>query len=543
MNPVPDSRDIPALQKWFKDHSHLSINDLAQLADLSANTIRKLKKKAGFKPQARPKKIPSYRPIRQTPTIEVPLDWRNDLDWLRMVVNTHGFQQLCRLVDRNVKTVSEILKKRGIKSRSSKEAVKSKNKFCTKAWCHHHYVVLGYPQHQCAELAGICTQTFSHWLNRFKIPVRDEEQAHTGRKAITLWEKDFIGKLRQKSIVRRVYVRDGYIHVRFRNYYWENYYTREMDNLKRPYTYFRIDQENSQLNRIPAVHYEYGVDVEGQPLHPAHISLSRADLKAATMVERRLAIHEYARRLLMRDWVQPSFPEMVLAEDFRRVQALDAAVYLDNGGFTSYPKIDLGDPPGRKLMMAYFDFSEFQALMRRPRLMVRYLTTLEKRTVPFNLFNLLLTMAHNSGFVYRRGAINIPDPMVYAAIFKHLGLGGTLLDVKPGKGNRAVAAAAVGLNYTTSDPSFQNSLALGFQETTGLNYVPDRGQKVDVVLYDEGFRPPDMQKVLPYLDRAKKLMVFCPRSHSQEVLKYKPREAIKVRTRWFRKDPDHIFIW
>ncbi len=539
-----DPKDIAGLQRFFQTYGHLSTNDQAQIANVSTKTIGRLRRKAGIGPKpttARPPRKRTNTP--SLPTVTAPPNWRHDLVWLKKMVQVYNVCQLARIVGLSRSTLSPILKRHKIKCKTLKEATRSKNKCCTHAWCYEHYIIHGLSQQKCADLAGIRQQTFSGWLNRFKIPVRDNEQAHTGRKGITLWEKDLIAKLRQQDVVRRVFVRDGYIHVRYKNYFWENYYTRAIPHPKRPYTYFQITRDNSQIKKVPLVYPEYGVDLEGKPLHPAHICLSRADLDTASMVEKRLAIHEYARQITSRGWVWPSYPETTLQEDFARVENFDPAKYLENGGFTAIPK-GLTSPPGRKLMMHFFDFSQFWNILSRPKMVVRFLNTLERRTVKFNLFNLLLTVAANEDLVIRRqSAPNIPDPVVYAAIFRRLKLQGTMLDINVGLGNRAVAAAVSGLKYTTADPSFNFALERGFQHFTGLEYTPYDGQQVDVALYDEGFRIPDMQKVLPYLNSAKKLMVFCPHTHAQEVLKYKPQTAIRLRTRLYQKTPNYLFVW
>lgn len=536
-------KDVAGIQLFFQTYSHLSTNDQAQIAGVSARTIRRFRKRAGIKGKDTNAKPPSHRRLPSIPTVDVPEDWRTNPAWLAKMVAVYNVSQLAKLVSRDRSVVISILKRHNIKTKSLKEATRSKNRCCTHAWCHKYYVELGYTQKKCAELAGISLQTFGEWLNRFKIPVRDLEQANRGRKVITLWEKDLIARLRQQDTVRRVYVRDGYIHVRYMNYFWENYYTRAVENTKRPYTYFAITEENSRIRKVPLVYPEYGTDLEGKALHPAHIALSRADLEKATMVETRLAIHEYARQIVTRGWVWPSYPDQVLEEDLKRVTNFSLPKYLENGGFTSCPKLGQTSPPGRRLMMHFFDFSPFWSLLSRPQIVVRFLNTLYKRNVKFNLFNLLMTVAANEDAVIRRASITIPDPVVYAAIFQRLKLKGTLLDINVGFGNRAVAAAVSGLRYTTNDPKFGYAVERGFPEFTGMEYEPYNGQQVDIAIYDEGFRAPDMSKVVPYLGKAKKLLVFCPHTHADTVLKYKPETAIRIRTRLYRKTPDYLFVW
>lgn len=538
---APNTKNLNDLKKWLEATAHLSTNDQAQLANVSSKTIRRWRKRVSVQGQPN-KPTPRYTKIPNIPTVDVPDDWRNDIPWMTKMVQVYNISTLARLVNRDYSTVYDIIKKRNIKTKSSKEAMLSKNKCCTHEWCFRHYITLGYGQVKCAKLAGIAVQTFSDWLNRFKIPVRDQEQTENRRKVITIWEKDFIARLRQNSTVRRVYVRDGYIHVRYMNYFWENYYTRYAPNVKRPYTYFAINQENTRLTKIPIIHHEYGTDLDGVVAHPTHIALSRADLKTASMAETRVAIHEFARQLITRGWIHPSFPNEILHSDFNGVINLDTSKHLENGGYNAM--VSGQAPLGRKVMLQFFDTSIFWEIFKRPRIIVQYLNALYQKKTKFNWYNLLMCVAGNIGNVItHRKALKFPGPAVYVAIFKNLGLTGTLLDVNVGFGNRAVASAATGLRYTTADPAFNHALERGFTTFSGLEYEPYAGQMVDVAIYDEGFKKPDMTKIIPYLDKAKKFLVFCPSSHAQEVLKYKPQTAIRVRTRLYRKAPDYIFVW
>lgn len=447
---APDGKDLVKLKKWLEDTAHLSTNDQAQLANVSSKTIRRWRKKASI-PGKPTKPTPRYKQIPDLPIVDVPEDWRNDIPWMTKIVSVYNISTLARLVNRHITTVEDIVKKRGIKTKSLKEAMLSRNKCCTHEWCFRHYVTLGLGQTKCAKLAGIAVQTFSDWLNRFKIPVRDQEQTHNKRKKITLWEKEFIARLRQNPTVRRVYVRDGYIHVRYMNFFWENYSTRPITWTKRPYTYFAINEKNTRLINIPIVHNEYGTALDGTAAHPTHIALSRADLATASMAETRVAIHEYARQIISRGWIPPTFPYEVLQADFDRIMNLNTTKYLKNGGYTSMSR---NGAPGRRVMIQFFDFSAYWTILKSPKAVVRYLNFLQNKTSKFNWYNLLMAISINSGSILpHKKVIKFPDPAVYAAIFKNLDLKGTLLDVNVGLGNRAVAAATTGLRYTTDRKS------------------------------------------------------------------------------------------
>lgn len=533
-----DPKDLDGLRVFFRDHAHLSTNDQAQIADVSSKTIRTYRRLLGIKLQDTTARPPGSKRLAATPTAQVPPDWRRDRDWLVRMLNVYNVETIAKMVERNKGVVYNALRKHKIPTKG-RESQRSKNKCCTHSWCHHHYVTLGLSQTKCARLAGIRQQTFSIWLNKFKIVVRDGEQTHNGRTHITLWEKDLIARLRQQDTVRRVYVREGYIHVRYKNYFWENYYTRAVRRPKRPYTYFEITETNSKIKRVPQVYPEFGSDVSGKALYPAHIALSRADLKTASMVERRVALHEFARQVVTRGWVTPTFPDHVLREDMGRLVAFDPKKFMESGGYTTIYR--QGIPPGRRVMMNFFDFSPLWPIVRKPIVTVKVCNALLAKTVKFNFFNFLMAAAGGEG--QKGGGLSIPDAAVYLSIFRNMKFSGTMMDISVGMGNRAVAAAGAGLRYTTPDPAFDHAIRAGFLDFSGLDYEPYSGQKVDFAIYDEGFGSPDMAKVLPYLDRAKKLLVFCPAKDVAEVQKYNPATSIRLRTRLYDRTPGSLMIW
>lgn len=536
--------DPKALRLWFDTHQHLSTHDHAQVAGLSAWTIRQLKKRAGIRGNG-PAVGPQVITVRCDPAEVPPANWKDDPDWLRRTLELYDVSKIARMVGRDRNVVKAALKRHNIPTKNRRDATKSKNPHCSHAWCWKHYVEQGLSQEKCAKLAGIAQQTFGDWLNRFNIPVRDAEQTERGRKLISFWEKTLIHKLRQSPTVRRVYVRDGYIHVRYKNYFWENYYTIPRANLKRPWTYYKIDPDVARLDKVPAVYPEFGTDITGTALYPAHITISRPDLKRASLLERRVAIHEFVRQLVTRGWMDLTYPDEVLREDLERMRTFDMADYLENGGLTAVP-LTVRQPAGRKVMLNFFDFSAMWEYLRKPRIAVRLCNALLAKTVPFNITNMFQLLAMNDERIIPVSwgkRVPIPDATVYCALFRKLGITGSILDVNVGHGNRAVACAASGLSYTTADPAFQHALDRGFVETMGVDWRPYEGQRVDVALYDEGFCKPQMDKVLPYLDKAGKLIVFCPYQHKHEVLKYKPSAAVRIRTSLFNKTPHYLFVW
>lgn len=534
-----DRKDPASLKKWFDTHPHLSLYDLAQIIDRGYEAARKLRKRAGI--NGRQTMTPPIVHNLPKAAIEVPENWRTK-EWLSKAIQLYGLNGIATAVNRNRHIIRKLLNRFNIPwNKSVKTATKSKNKFCTHAWCYQHYVTLRLSQQRCAELAGICRQTFVLWLTRFKIPVR---KSFKGKSIPSTWEDELVYNLKRQKIVKRVKETKGHIHVRYRNYFWENYYTELKYKPKRPYTFFQITPDSSKIKHVPLVFHEFGTDIEGKPYFPAHISINRRELDDATLIERRLAIHEYARLIQSRGWVWPTFPDEVIEYDLNDVRNFNMAAYLENGGFTAVPR-NICHHPGKRLMLHFFDFSMFQERLKRPSYLIRLLNKLADTSKKFSFFNLITLTAARENLMasWVKYTKPISNPVVYCAIFKRLGLTGTVMDLTCGFGNRAIACAATGLEYTTPDPAFQGVIDRGFVDFSGLKYVPFSDQNVDTVIYDEGSLSPQMEKVIPYLGKTKKLLVFVPNKDRESVMKYKPTSAIRLRTRFHDKNPGYLFVW
>jgi hypothetical protein len=534
-----DTKDPESLKRWFARHQYLTINDHAQIADVLPRAIHSYKLLAGLTKRGAGPTPPKNRKPKPVVAIEVPEDWRTNKTWLQYATSTYGIRATARAVGRNRAIVETAMKR--LQVTVNHAVPPTRNPHHNYDWVHRHYVTLGYSANKCSKLAGVHVSTFISWLSHFKIKVRTNEQKR--RQKLYFWHRRFVAELLKQPIVSKVRQQVGSIHVRFYSYFWENYYTdKPPKRPKRPYIYFKVTSESTRIKRVPPVHYEYGTDMEGKPYYPAHIAISRADFNKATFIEQRLAIHTFMREIVMRGWIWPSYPPEELAKDLEAIRNANPAKYMENGGFTAIPKPGPRNPPGRKLMLHYFDTSIYWLSISHPRVLVRYMNRMAKRQCDINFLNLLLRVGANENSIWKyRIPPRLPDPVCYHTLYKRLGFTGTILDVSCGFGNKAIAAAAAGLKYTTPDPTFQAALDHGIEDI--LDYEPDVGQPVDVVIYDESWKVPDMQKVLPYIERGKRLFVFCPHQHQDIVLQYKPKSAIRFRTTFYNKTPNLLFYW
>lgn len=536
-----DKDDPAQLRRWFQKHSYLTINDHAQIATKGRTYIHSLKKKAGLVGPP-PANMPTSKHQKKIVNIEVPDDWDTEA-WLRKAVRRYSLGDIAKAVNRSKTAIFDRMKKYGIKERRGN---KPANKCYDKEWCLEHYVRRGYTLQQCADLAGICRQTFTNWLNRFQIPVRNFRETQQTLKNVRVWVRKLVEELQQQQTVRKVYIRNDHVHVRFMNYFWETYYvdSRKFKKHRRPFSY-SINKEDARIKDVPQVLPEFERSLLSDK-EQCHIIINRKQLRKSSLLERRLAVHEFCRQITQRGWIWPEYPDSVLISEWNKVRAYKETKYLRAGGFTIYGSY--GRPaPGKRIFEHFFDLSEFAEVFRSPRLTMKILNELLNRNdLAFNVHNMLR--------IFSSGEVPIPeryprfrlfDPAAYAVIFKRLGIRGSVLDLKPGFGNRAAACALNGLKYfTIPDDRFRLAMSKGFGEFIGLDYQAYDGQKVDLLLCDNNFEETDITEAFGYLDRAKKMIVFVPNPKYREYqAKYRPESMIKLKTKWYQKQPDYLFVW
>lgn len=526
------------LRKWFLAHPYLTNHDLAIIANRSSNTIRCWRRKAGISnPRPRSTYVPKV--ITSPALIEVPSHW-NTRDWLEQQLQRHSTESLAKAIGITWATMRKYLHAHGLRPKTHREAVRSTNACCNHAWCWRHYMELGLSAQQCAKLAGVSTETFRVWMTSLRIPLRSS-RANVYRSPALYWLRQFIFQLLQQSVVRRVYLRDTHVHVRFRNFWYETYYfIPKATNAHRRYRFSHfVTREDCQIKQIPQVNHEYESGLDGSDGYPAHLIINRRDWQRATFMERRLALQEFIRQHVRREWIWPKYPERVLTNDLQRLKSVPESPYIKKGAFAVATRGTSG--PGRYLMLHFFDTAErYARTFRSPRLITHLANFLAagatRKINTHNLFRLAGILRPN---------LQLCDPVVYSVVLRRLGITGLVFDLIPGIGNRALACAALGLRYTTlPSPEFDRALAAGVCEFTGLKYEPFTNQVADLMIADANFSMPDLTQVFSYAATTKRLLLFVPAQKRSEIqAKYKPESIIKVYTRYRQQSCDYWFVY
>ena len=540
-----DLSNTEQVLEWFVKHSHLSTNDHAQIANKSSSYIRKLKKSVGLSNNNYKPPSTNTKSIKII-TLSVPTNW-DSKQWLSCVSKVYSISSIAKACGVSRRTILRKLAKYDIKRY---KLPISTNKCCTWDWCNLHYNELGWSQSKCAKKAGICQQTFANWLNHFKIPVRSNSESIHKSSTVRLWVRKLKNQLTDIPIVRKVYLRKDHIHVRFKNYFWESYYFVQTNKKLPPYSYY-ITKKDSIINKIPAVYPEYELEIDQNILNDdglinsPHIIINRSDIKSSSFIEKRLALHEFCRQITTRKWEMPSHPQDILIQEYDYLSSKPSLKIID-GALTIF--CNNKKLTGRKIMESFHDIRDKTEIFKSPKYTIKLLNNLlNRKDLKFNLHNLLR--------LYSAGVVKIPksystyrmiNPAIYLKIFDILKIDGSVLDLKPGYGSKAIAASIAGLSYyTTDDHNFNQALKRGFGDFLKLKHKQWRNNKVDLILLDNNFDGvPNLVDLKEYLKFGTKLIIYVPNDCKEEYYKkLSPKSIIPIKTKWYQNQVDYLFVW
>ena len=521
-----NQEDPAALKKWFLKYPYINSPIQAMIMQTGLDLARRIKQKAGLRGKM-PKNLPPphKRRISTLTPADIPENW-DSKEWLAKAYVKYTARELMEAIGISRRTLYKKYIKYGIKMAHRK----TYNPYCNKQWIHEHYVKKQLTQVECAELAGISFRTFARWLIKFDIPARDNIEAFTKDPA-KIWVRKLRQDLRKQPTIKKVYRQHNTVHVRFRNYFWESYGPDIQIDIP---VFYKISKDDARVEKVPTVikQFESGI---GENEYPAHIIIPKKEWENAKFIERRLALHEFARQIVIRGWIWPFYPQYVIDRELEKLKNSNISEHLTDGIYYTlqYKK----HIPGLRILEHFFGLSELYNVLSRPRHAVRYLNILSNRNATFDTHNLFrIVMGHTK---YK--SIN---STFYWLLFKNMGIKGRIMDLTPNYGSRALATAMHGGTYVTEpNPLMNHAIDLGFSDFVGLNYEVDDGSGTfDLVILDDDMCADNIERIFEYAGRAKCLMAFVGSWRRAEFQnKYKPRHVIRVIRRI--GSIDYLFVW
>lgn len=514
--------DSNSVRKWFDTYNYLTVADHALVMERCTARVRALKAFCGLKGRAptttkQTKQIPVY-------ISNIPENWRTK-EWLEPNIQKYGISAIARSVNLSTVRLKRIIAKLGVKGRGRK----SRNPYCTKAWCHRHYVELQYSESKCAKLAGITRPRFADWLVKFKIPIRPANVKQDCNIQLTFFFKILVSKLNNDPNIKHVRIHKNHLCIRHN------------DGLYSRYIFKKMDQKDWRYEKVPLIikQYENGIS----QADTAHLAINRKQLAQCSRLERDVVLHKLNHIINTRGWIWPEYPAEELSKDLKALKNEKEANYIKNGHFTLLHT----SCPGRKIMQHFFDMSHvYNQILKKPRRAYNIIYRLYRSPNNPLDFNNIIRMATRSNF--KNSRFKMPNPTFYSIILKRLRIKGRVLDLNVGTGGRAIACAMAGLHYMhLDDGCFNRAIDLGLGDFLGLSHSVFEGS-ADLVIADidlTGDKCEEMiQKAFIYADRTKRILAYVPRELQVELYKkYKPAQMIKCVTQPVNREPNYFFIW
>jgi transposase-like protein len=531
-----DIKDQESVQKWFADHPYIDKSDLAIIAQRSLIWVNKLYKLAGYKP----KKIkPSilYKP--HAPVLpEAPENWK-DREWLQDALKKYSLNSIGKAVGVHHTTVRSTAIKLGLDKPTFRESTKSRNPCCTKAWCYEYYVVKKYSMEKCAKLAGIARPTFAKWLMRFEIPTRYVKATHVETPKM-IWINKLVHNLEQQEVVRKIKYYEDRIHVRFKNFFWETYFfIHPNKNIPRSYN---ITKENSKLENVPKIQFEFETDINKPNKYPAHIILPRREFDSHSLLEQRIAIHNLAWAITRRGWVPMDYPNYILEKDKNRFNISRNRFLVDN----NYQMIDKNgkEAAGWKIAEHFLPFKEVESLFKSPRYVIKALSKLaQSPKSKLNTHNILRHLCQDVD-IKSVPRIKTIDPRMYILMLSKFGINGKVMDLYPGHGARMMACANLGLTYVAPRTRrMEFAVQKGIIDFLRLRFEWFDGQNVEFTFHDHDLEERSIENILKYSNISKNILHFVHKKNKKNILNsFTPKSLIPVQS-FHRSTPDYFFLF
>lgn len=216
-----DPSDIAALSVFFDKYSYYTTYELAQMVDRSPSTIRKWRKKCNRKTEKMPfanAKKPTP-PTRNIPSVSSPDIWDNK-EWFedKYYNDGYGIPTIAKIINRSVSLVVKRFERYGIQTRSYRESMASKNPCCCPQWLMENYADReqylewckqngkvptadggkGQTLAECAVKADVVPYTIYNWLVKFRISIRDINEAMVGKR------NPFYGRKHSEETKRKI---------------------------------------------------------------------------------------------------------------------------------------------------------------------------------------------------------------------------------------------------------------------------------------------------------------------------------------------------
>jgi hypothetical protein len=259
------------------------------------------------------------------------------------------------------------------------------------------------------------------------------------------------------------------------------------------------------------------------PLEPSsyHKAINRKQFKAGSFIDRRLAIQRMFREVLRTKDQPDRYPEDVIRQSYHILTKHSLDRFTLNGGIHFYASL------GRQTTLAWRRLIEhfFNPSGYLTKNLLWY-----GANVVYNQVYTPITVAQIRWKAAKQASIGIHNSLAYAALLQRLQIEGSVIDLNPGLGHKAIACALLGLRYITpACPAITRAIELGIQDVTGLDHQVLDDQQAELLISDDNFHKFIIPTDRELLRRTKKMLAFAPGADKIALThKFKPTSIIKI---------------
>lgn len=501
---------------WFELHSSLSNDLLSKITGYSITWLYKIK--YGCKTHSNKKRIPRANIGKKIITINVPNDWDNR-EWLeRQYKLLGGLRPIARAVGCTLDVIRNRFKRYGIKTNSGKDI--SQNPCRNKSWIYEHYITKDLNIKECAELAQVSIWTFKTWVMKYKIYKYPRMHAE-------------LLKRKAGPEIEQVIASKNILTVIYKGKIKERYSMKP--NTKAKYV------DNYDVGIIPKLSSLYELDFG---VSESYLMKIDADINKLPFIGKRIIVHKLINDLVSKIPNRLFHSRPVLDKDLHNL-----IKHSDNiHNIYSKPVTVMHasyQSAGRWLTEHFFDVvgghSEFRldSMIRSRRRLLRMADNFIRTEIKFDGLSLIRAVFSSlEKFV---------PPLFYVNLFKKIGVTGRVFDPYPYFGSKALACAALGIEYyTPEDPFFETGMCRGFSEYVGLQHRYYNNDQVDWVISDYNLRANGIFLANKYKRFAKHLLVYVPNLEYKATIQVgKPHHKIDIGThgKYASYGDDSFLVW
>jgi len=352
------------------------------------------------------------------------------------------------------------------------------------------------------------------------------------------WARFLASDLSKCDVVLDVKILPNRMRVKYITNIIETYHFNKLRQyLRKPAATFYLDQSEAILRQIIPLTPVY----EANPLSDeptrikCHAKINKNEFQSASFIEKRVAVHSLINHVIKHLSEPYDYLHNVLEKSYNNTIKCNRNKFISKNTFNFFPS-PVRDPYWRRLIEYYF--------------------ICDKVANKWSLYVAARQMIRKNNCVYSTGEIlrrsqwveqhRMFNPIAYAVVLDSLSLNGSVIDLHPDRGHKAIACAMLGLTYITPKTDvIDRALQRGLLNLTGLDHhYLSTTDKASLLICDHNFKRLSISDAKEHAHLANNMLAFV---HSNDrlnaVAKYNPHHSLKVRVKPTRQKPDYLLVW